>query len=78
MHYDDESAFDLDIAEPELDRRANRAGCYLITPATDAWHSRLTAAGFSVTSLEAKPWGMTEFTLTDLDSNTIRVGRATG
>jgi catechol 2,3-dioxygenase-like lactoylglutathione lyase family enzyme len=76
-HYDDESVFDLDVAEPALDRAANKAGCYLITPETDSWHARLKADGLPVTSLEARPWGMTEFTLTDLDGNSIRIGRST-
>jgi catechol 2,3-dioxygenase-like lactoylglutathione lyase family enzyme len=76
VHYDDQSVFDLALAEPALERATNRAGCYLITPDTDAWHTRLRADGLPVTALEAKPWGMTEFTLTDPDANTIRVGRS--
>jgi catechol 2,3-dioxygenase-like lactoylglutathione lyase family enzyme len=75
VRYDDESVFDLDLAEPTLDRDGNHAGCYLITPETDAWHTRLSTAALPVTKLEAKPWGMTEFTLTDPDGNTIRIGR---
>ena len=77
VHYDDESVFDLDVAEPALDRPANKAGCYLITPEADAWHDRMRGAGLDVSALEPKPWGMTEFTLTDPDANTIRIGRST-
>lgn len=77
VHYADESVFDLDVAEPTLDRTANRAGCYLITPDTDAWYARLASAALPVTDLEAKPWGMTEFTLTDPDGNHVRIGRNT-
>ena len=77
VQHDDESVFDLDVAEPTLDRSANRSGCYLITPGADQWHARLTAAGLPVTDLEPKPWGMTEFTLTDPDRNYIRIGRST-
>lgn len=76
VHFDDESVFDLDLAEPTLDRAANKAGCYLITGDADAWHARLTNDALPVSALEAKPWGMTEFTLTDPDGNTIRIGRA--
>jgi catechol 2,3-dioxygenase-like lactoylglutathione lyase family enzyme len=76
VHYDDQSVFDLDLAEPSLDRAANKAGCYLITPDTDTWHIRLSTDDLPVTALEAKPWGMTEFTLTDPDGNTIRIGRS--
>jgi catechol 2,3-dioxygenase-like lactoylglutathione lyase family enzyme len=77
-HFDGESVFDLDLAEPSLDRGANKAGCYLITPEADAWHARLAADALPVTALDAKPWGMTEFTLTDPDGNTIRIGRSSG
>jgi catechol 2,3-dioxygenase-like lactoylglutathione lyase family enzyme len=76
VRYDNQSVFDLDLAEPVLDRAANKAGCYLITPDADAWHLRLTADALPVTGLEAKPWGMTEFTLTDPDGNAIRIGRS--
>jgi uncharacterized glyoxalase superfamily protein PhnB len=74
---DDQSVFDLDVHEPPMDRSANRSGCYLITPDADAWHARLAADGLPVTSIEAQPWGMTEFTLTDPDRNYIRIGRST-
>jgi hypothetical protein len=77
VHYDDESVFDLGVAEPPLDRAANQAGCYLITRDADQWHTRMRDAGLDVTPLEAKPWGMTEFTLTDPDANSIRIGRST-
>ena len=75
--YDDESVFDLNVAEPTLDRSANRAGCYLITPDAGAWHTRLSTAGLPVSDVEPKPWGMTEFTLTDPDGNYVRIGRST-
>lgn len=75
--YDDESVFDLDVAEPSLETAANRAGCYLITEEADQWHQRLAGLGLPVTDLEDKPWGMREFTLTDPNGNYIRVGRST-
>ncbi|MBO0693178.1 MAG: VOC family protein [Acidimicrobiaceae bacterium] len=78
VHVDDESVFDLDVSEPPLERAANRSGCYLVTPRADEWHRRLSTDGLSVTAIEAKPWGMTEFTLTDPDGNQIRIGRSTG
>ena len=77
VSYDDESVFDLDVPEPTLERPANRSGCYLITPDADQWHVRLSGAGLPVTEVEPKPWGMTEFTLTDPDGNYIRIGRST-
>ena len=76
IRYDEESVFDLSVAEPALDRAANRAGCYLITPETDAWHARLAGDGLPITDLEEMPWGMTEFTLTDPDGNSVRIGRS--
>lgn len=77
VHHGDESVFDLDVVEPPLDRDRNQAGCYLVTPAADAWHARLSAVALPVSDLEAKGWGMTEFTLTDPDGNRIRIGRST-
>ncbi len=77
VDYDDESVFDLDVPEPALERPANRSGCYLTTSEADPWHARLKSAGLPVSELEAKPWGMTEFTLTDPDHNYIRIGRPT-
>ena len=77
VNFDDESVFHLDVSDPPLDRGANRSGCYLITPRADDWHRRLSIGGLPVTGIEAKPWGMTEFTLADPDLNQIRIGRPT-
>lgn len=74
VDFDGQSVFDLDAA-PELDRAANRAGCYLITEEADAWHARMADAGLAVTALADQPWGMREFTLTDPSGNHIRIGR---
>jgi len=74
--YDEESVFDLVVAEPALDISANESGCYLIAPDTDEWHTRLSSAGLPVTSLDDKPWGMREFSLTDPNGNYVRVGRS--
>lgn len=76
VHLDDQSVFDLDLI-PGLDIAANRAGCYIITPDVDAWHSRLVDAGLNVSSVIDQPWGMHEFTLTDPNGNNIRIGRTT-
>jgi len=73
--YEDGSVLDLSVAEPELDRSANRAGCYLITGQADDWYARLCRLGLPVSAFEDEPWGMREFTLTDPDGNSIRVGR---
>lgn len=74
--YDDESVFDLDVAEPALDTGTNKAGCYLITGEADQWRQRLARLGVPVTTLEDKPWGMREFTLTDPSGNYLRIGRS--
>jgi len=76
VSYDDESVFDLDVAEPALDLAANRAGCYLITPDVDRWHAALATSGLPVTALADQPWGMREFTLTDPNGNNVRIGRS--
>ena len=75
VHYDDESVFDLGLAEEGLDARSNRSGCYVIVADVAAWHRRLTEAQLAVTSLEDKPWGMREFTMTDPDGNSLRIGQ---
>lgn len=74
VDYDGQSVFDLDAA-PDLQPDANRAGCYLITGDTDAWHARMAAAGLPVTPIADQPWGMREFTLTDPSGNSVRIGR---
>jgi catechol 2,3-dioxygenase-like lactoylglutathione lyase family enzyme len=76
VQFDDESVLDLDVAEPALDRAANNAACYLIVPDVREWHARLSSAGLPVTSLEDRPWGMREFTLTDPDGNELRIGHS--
>ena len=76
VHYDDDSVFDLDLAEQSLDAATNAAGCYVIVPDVDDWHSRLTAAGLPVTALADQPWGMREFTITDPSGNHLRIGQS--
>jgi uncharacterized glyoxalase superfamily protein PhnB len=76
VHFDDESVFDLDLAEAPFDPAMNAAGCYVIVPDVDDWHARLTAAGLPVTEPADQPWGMREFTLTDLSGNRLRIGRS--
>lgn len=71
---DGQSVFDLDRAA-RMDPAANRAGCYLITDDTDAWHARMRDAGLRVSDLADQPWGMREFTLTDPSGNRVRIGR---
>jgi catechol 2,3-dioxygenase-like lactoylglutathione lyase family enzyme len=76
VHFDDESVFDLDLAEVPIDPATNAAGCYVIVPEVDDWHARLTAAGLPVTALADQPWGMREFTLTDPSGNRLHIGRS--
>ena len=75
VHRDGQTVFDLDLVA-DMDPASNHAGCYVITREVDAWHARLVSAGLNVTSVEDKPWGMHEFTLTDPSGNNIRVGRS--
>lgn len=74
VDFDGQSVFDLDAA-PELDPKANRAGCYLISNNADSWHTRMSASGLPVTPIADQPWGMREFTLTDPSGNRVRIGR---
>lgn len=76
VQHNDESVFDLDLAEHPLDPVTNGAGCYLIVPDVDDWHARLSAAHLPVTAVEDEPWGMREFTLTDPSGNHLRIGRS--
>ena len=76
VHLNGQSVFDLDLVAG-MDPAANHAGCYIITSDADAWHGRLTAAGLPVSSIEDRPWGMHEFTLTGPSGSNIRVGRST-
>lgn len=59
---------------PELNRLDNMAGCYLHVPGIDALRATLASAGMQVSEVRDEPWGMREFTLTDPDGNTIRLG----
>ncbi len=74
VEYDDESVFDLDLAE-QIDPATNGAGCYIIVRGVDEWYAKLATDGLPVTTIDDMPWGMHEFTLTDPDGNHIRIGR---
>jgi uncharacterized glyoxalase superfamily protein PhnB len=74
-HLNDQTVFGLDL-HAGMNRNDNHAGCYVITANADEWHSRLHAAGLAVTSIEDKPWGTHEFTLTDPSGNKIRIGKS--
>jgi predicted enzyme related to lactoylglutathione lyase len=74
VHYSDASVFDLDLKEG-MDPANNGAGCFIVTEDADDWHTRLSAAGLSVTTIADMPWGMHEFTLTDPSGNRQRIGR---
>jgi catechol 2,3-dioxygenase-like lactoylglutathione lyase family enzyme len=73
VKYENVSVFDLGV-NPTIDPKRNGAGCFLIVPNVDAWHSRMTAKDVPVTSIQDMPWGMREFTLTDPNGNRIRIG----
>ena len=75
VEYEDESVFDLDHA-PQITPDNNGAGCYIIVRDVDGWHAQLTTAELRVTPIEDMPWGMHEFTLTDLDGNHVRIGHS--
>jgi uncharacterized glyoxalase superfamily protein PhnB len=74
VDFEGQSVFDLDAA-PDMDPKANRAGCYLITNDSDAWHERMAAERLQVTPIADQPWGMREFALTDPSGNRVRIGR---
>jgi predicted enzyme related to lactoylglutathione lyase len=72
---EDESVFDLDLAE-SIDPERNFAGCYLIVRDVDEWHEAMSSSGLPVTAVTDRPWGMHEFTLTDPNGNHVRIGRS--
>ena len=76
VHHDEQSVFDLGLAE-NIDPQRNGAGCYIIVPDVDVWHARFTTADLNATAVEAKPWGMREFTTVDPSGNRIRIGTST-
>lgn len=76
VRYENVSVFDLGL-NPTIDPDRNGAGCFLIVPDVDAWHRRLIAIQAPVTSVQDMPWGMREFTLTDPNGNSIRIGSTT-
>jgi catechol 2,3-dioxygenase-like lactoylglutathione lyase family enzyme len=77
VDFDGQNVFDLDGA-PDMDPNLNRAGCYVIAPDPDPWHTRLQAAGVPVTAIADQPWGMREFEMTDPSGNHLRIGRPVG
>ena len=56
VDYDGQSVFDLDVVP--IDPASNGAGCYLIVDDPDAWHARISAAGFPVTDIGDTPWDL--------------------
>src|ERR1700689_3183929 len=78
---------------PELDPLANNSGVYVDAPAVGALHSEWLACGLRVVAadiqeaderagritetVEAKPWGVREFTVMDPDNNQLRFGQET-
>ena len=73
VHLGGQSVFDLDLIAG-MDPATNHAGCYIIIADAEAWHGRLVAAGLPVSSIEDRPWGMREFTLTGPSGSNIRIG----
>jgi len=74
---DDESVFDLYVAQGPMDPTSNRAGCYLIVTDVDERRGRLTDLELDITVVEDQPWGMREFTLIDASGNRLRFGQST-
>jgi catechol 2,3-dioxygenase-like lactoylglutathione lyase family enzyme len=80
-------------AVPGLDPLANNCGVYVGAPAVDALHSEWLGCGLRVVpadiqeadertgriteGIEAKPWGVREFTIMDPDNNQLRFGQET-
>ncbi len=69
------------FAHPALNPAENDAGCYLRVQDVQAIYRAFAAADLPAAgvprmdALEAKPWGMKEFAVIDLDGNLIRVGQ---
>lgn len=72
---DGQNVFDIELV-PHMDPATNGAGCYIVAKGVDEWHARLSTAGLPVSPVRDEPWGMREFTLTDLSGNRVRIGRA--
>ncbi len=70
---DEQSVFDLGF-EADLDPAANKAGCYVIVPVADDWHTLFSDLRYPVTELRDEEYGMREFTLTDPSGNHLRFG----
>jgi len=80
-------------AVPELDPLANRSAVYVYTSVVDALHAEWLRCGLRVIAadsevadeqagqiseaVEAKPWGVREFTILDPDLNELRFGELT-
>jgi catechol 2,3-dioxygenase-like lactoylglutathione lyase family enzyme len=78
---------------PELDPLTNNSGVYVDAPAVDALHTEWLGCGRRVVpadiqeaderagritrAVEAKPWGVREFTIMDPDNNQLRFGQET-
>ena len=80
-------------AVPGLDPLANRSAAYAYTSLVDAFHAEWLRCGLRVIAsdsevaderagqiseaVEAKPWGVREFTILDPDRNELRFGELT-
>lgn len=74
---DGQSVLDLDETYAQSNPDGTGAACYVIVPSVAQWHQRLVAANLPVTSVEDKPWGMREFTLSDSSGNRLRIAEPT-
>lgn len=62
-------------AQPDLDPKLNRAGCYLMVNDVDALGAELTSHKVELLhDAEDKPWRMRELKLSDPDGNVLRFG----
>jgi hypothetical protein len=75
VRHDDESVFDLGL-ESDMDPATNKAGCYVIVPQPDEWHSVFANLEYPVTDPRDQEYGMREFTLTDPSGNQLRFGHS--
>jgi len=63
------------FAQPDLDPKLNRSGCYLLVHDVDALGAELAANRIEmVHDAEDKPWRMRELKLVDPDGNVLRFG----
>lgn len=69
------------FTQPDLDPASSSAGCYIRVQNVDDTYGAFSSANLKqagiprMDKIEAKPWGMREFAVVDLNGNLIRIGQ---